>query len=149
MNRVNFEGKEYVISRVRNGVTELVSVLDGTLKIVNGIITPTYKSHHPVFDNFQSFLSRKKEFLLELRKRRSEQTFKAGPSKSRKQKTPTVKKVKTPGGRKKKVGAEKVAVTVTYAPPEIVAKLRLLPTANRRQMCEAMGLRATDEMLGI
>lgn len=73
MNRLIYNEKEYVISRVRGGKCELVDVVNGSLLVIDeSQIRDVHVTRHHVgvLSNIVPFASRPRTFLDELRQRR-------------------------------------------------------------------------------
>jgi hypothetical protein len=72
MKRVTYNGKEFVLSRIRDGKYELVDGLSGQLVTVSSDVElgPVTSHHVGVLSSIVPFTERPREFLDELRQRR-------------------------------------------------------------------------------
>jgi hypothetical protein len=145
MKRTFYDGKLYIISRFRNGKTELVDVSNGKLRVVSGEVTSTLTKTQTLITGMAKFLDRPRSFLQDLRRRRVDAARKPGPSKARKKRedsgddsntTSAIRKRKeSPSGGRK----SRKAKGPSYPSPDEIIRLKMMPKEMRATIMSTLG----------
>lgn len=125
MNHTIYQGREYVVSRQRAGMVELVDIETCDLiKIDPSDLGEVTYIHRPPIPGMVPFSDRPREFLSELRKKRTIRLEKIKKARATAPKTPRPSK----------------RVSKAATSPAMIEKIKLLPPDLREATASALGI---------
>ncbi len=144
MKRVRIDNIEYVYSRCRNGVVELVDFEGRLHKRPEAEVPKPYYVHKPIIPGFIPLENRDVAFLEKLREARRIRLTKRAPRKTKGSETGSAEGSEGAGPNRKKPRSSGPSAgrgrRSTVAEASIIAKIKSLPAELRSAAATAMGI---------